>query len=342
MSTHTSTEMSSQMSNQITQLPSETLHMSELTIQLSDPVTELLKAAKRPNTLRAYRSDWQAFTNWCADNSLQSLPASPQCVSAYIAAKQGQLSVATVQRHIASISTAHKTAGHNSPTAHELVRTTMQGLRALGNQVGKRAGRKGKAPALTAEHMRKVIDAIPYDYAGVRDIAVLLIGYKAALRRSEIASICWENIDMQVEGMVLNLQGTKTDSEYAGQRVAVAYESGKYCAVQAIMRYATLCNSQGIGTEQGAVFRNINKHMQLGESLTAASVGAIVTARCAEIGLDGMTAHSLRRGHLTEGHKQGRNEADLMRTSRHKSVQVFRGYIDDADLFGRATGKGLL
>ena len=330
------------MSTQVTQLPSENLTQGLLPAELSAPVAALLLAAKRPNTIKAYRSDWQAFTNWCTQHKLPNLPATAGCVSAYIADRHGQLAIATLQRHIASISTAHKTAGYASPTENELVRTTMQGLRALGNQIGKRAGRKGKAPALTAEHMRRVIDAIPYDHAGVRDIAVLLIGYKAALRRSEIASIRWENIDMQVEGMVLNLLGTKTDSEYSGQRVAIAYEGGKYCAVQAIMRYSTLCNSQGIGTEQGAVFRNINKHLQLGESLTAASVGAIVTARCAEIGLDGMTAHSLRRGHLTEGHKQGRNEADLMRTSRHKSVQVFRGYIDDADLFGRATGKGLL
>ena len=330
------------MSTQLYSLPNQKIRKTELSRELSEPVSELLRAAKRPNTLKAYRSDWQSFSGWCAEHGLQSLPASPDGVAAYIAAKQGHLSVATLQRHVASISTAHKTAGYDTPTGNELVRTTMQGLRAKGNQVSNTAGRKGKAPALTADHMRRVIDAISADHAGVRDIAVLLIGYKGALRRSEIASIHWENIDISVEGVVLNLLGTKTDSAYAGQRVAIAYEGGKYCAVQALLRYRTLCKAQNIDTQQGAVFRNINKHLQVGESLSAHSVGTIVTARCAEVGLEGMTAHSLRRGHLTEGHKQGRAEADLMRTSRHKSVQVFRGYIDEADLFGRATGKGLL
>lgn len=324
-----------------TTLPTHLSPVEVLPSELAAPVAQLLEAAKRPNTLRAYRSDWRAFTSWCERTRLTALPAQPQTVAAYIADRQLDLAPSTLQRHVASISTAHKTAGHLSPCESELLRTTMQGLRATHKAPAKRTGRKGKAPALTAEQMRRIVDVLGNDPASLRDRAVLLLGYKAALRRSELAGLSWESVEMLPEGIVLHLHNTKTDRQHSGQRVAVVAESGPYCAVQALTAWRTWCTLQA-DTQQGAVFRSVNKHMQLGDSLSAASVGAIVSTRAGDVGLEGVTAHSLRRGHLTEAHRRGRSEADLMHTSRHKSVSVLRGYLDDADLFARATGKGLL
>jgi integrase len=314
---------------------------SVLPAALADPVAQLLQAAKKPNTLRAYRSDWQAFRVWCEAHALDPLPATPATVAAYVAARQSDLAASTLQRHVASISTAHKTAGHTSPCETELVRTTMQGLRATHKAPATRTGRKGKAPALTAEQMRRIVDALGNDPAALRDRAVLLLGYKAALRRAELAGLKWEQVELLPEGIVLHLHNTKTDKGHTGQRVAVVTEGGPYCAVQALSAWRAWCSMQA-DTQQGAVLRSVNKHRQLGDSLSAASVGAIVSTRAADVGLDGVTAHSLRRGHLTEAHRRGRSEADLMHTSRHKSVSVLRGYLDDADLFSRATGMGLL
>lgn len=335
------TQRGNDMNSTQATLPSAYLPQGLLPAELSQPVADLLRAAKRPNTLRAYRSDWQAFSSWCLAHDLAALPAQSDTVAAYVAARQHDLASTTLQRHIASISTAHKTAGLQSPCETELVRTTMQGLRATSGTRVAAQGRKGKAPALSADHMRALLSAISTDPAGLRDTALLLLGYKAALRRSEIAGLLWSDIEQLPEGVVLTLRDSKTDNKHTGQRVGIVAEAGEYCAVQALMRWRAWAILQ-TGTETGAVFRSINKHYHLGETLSAASVGAIVTQRAAEVGLVGITAHSLRRGHLTEGHKQGKAEADLMRTSRHKSVQVFRGYLDDADLLGRATGKGLL
>lgn len=334
--------MTNPMSTQVSNLPAE-LNSDLLPLDLSAPIYEMVHASKRPNTMKAYRADWQAFTTWCKANDLNPMPATAEAVAAYLTDRRYDLSVTTLARHVASISQAHKwypVQPQPNPTDTELVRAVMQGLRATANQ-RTRDSRKGKAPALTAEQMRQLLAPIGDDLAGLRDKALLLIGYKAALRRSELASVTWQQIEWLPEGIVLHLHGAKTDHDYLGQAVALRYEQSDYCPITALKHWRIAC-AQQIEVDTGAIFRSVNKHLQLGATLTAHSIGAIVSARAAEVGLHGVTAHSLRRGHITEGHKQGRTEADLMRTSRHKSVAVFRGYIDDADLMSRATGAGLL
>lgn len=319
------------------------------TQQLTPAVIDLLQAAKRPNTLAAYTSDLQAFGAWCWARSLSGLPASPETVAAYIADRAGDLSPRTLQRHCASIAQAHRLKGLPSPTQHELVRTCLQGLRAKAatSRPTTRKGRKTKAPALLAEQVRQILNRIPTDTgAGLRDTALLLVGYKGALRRSELAGLQWWQVEWSAEGVLLRLQASKTDKGNTGQTVALAQENGAFCPVEALRNWRAFCTQQAGLTadelEAGAVFRSLNKHQQLGDSLSAHGVGQIVKHRAEAVGLQGITAHSLRRGHLTEGHRRGKTEADLMRTSRHRSVAVFRSYIDEADPFSRATGRGLL
>lgn len=319
------------------------------TSNLTPAVIDLVQAAKRPNTLAAYRSDLQAFGQWCTQQGLSALPASPETVAAYLADKGSDLHPKTLQRHCASIAQVHRLKGLQSPTQHELVRTCLQGLRAKAalQRPKKQAGRKTKAPALLAEHVRLMLGDIQQDTgAGLRDTALLLVGYKAALRRSELAGLQWWQVEWSAEGVLLRLQGTKTDKGSTGQVVALAHEGGVFCPVEALQRWRSWCTESAQISpktlEEGAVFRSLNKHLHVGESITAHAVGEIVKQRANAVGLENVTAHSLRRGHLTEGHRRGKTEADLMRTSRHRSVAVFRSYIDEADPFTRATGKGLL
>ena len=330
--------------NSLTVTPST---QSTLTLPVTEAVKELLKASKRPNTLAAYRFDWQSFQAWCESVSAQAMPASPQTLAEYIAAKRTELQPSTLQRHCASIAQAHRLRGFLSPTESELVRTALQGLRAL-SAVTYRApkkGRKTKAPALTAEAMRQTLSALPSDGAGLRDSALLLVGFKTAARRSELASLQWWQVEWQPEGVLLKFQASKTDKTFSGQQVALVREGGLYCPVTALEAWRYWLLNAGINSDEleaGAVFRGITKHQKISDKLSAHAIGEIVKARTLGAGLIGITAHSLRRGHLTEGFKQGKTEADLMKTSRHRSVAVFRSYIEEADPFSRATGKGLL
>lgn len=336
--------MTTQQSSLIAQKPS-TVPAGRL--PLTEAVKELLSASKRPNTLAAYRSDWSSFEQWCSEAGLKCLPASPETLAEYVAAKRSQLQPSTLQRHCASIAQAHRLAGYQSPTEGEIVRTALQGLRALAATAYRapRKGRKVKAPALTAEAMRETLSRLPADGAGVRDRALLLVGYKTAARRSELAGLQWWQVEWQAEGLLLKFQASKTDKIYTGQQVALVREGGAYCPVNALEAWRAYCLASGIGAaelEAGAVFRGITKHSKITEKLSAHAVGEIVKTRTLGAGLAGITAHSLRRGHLTEGIKQGKTEADLMRTSRHRSVAVFRSYVEEADPFKRATGRGLL
>lgn len=320
------------------------------TTTLTPAVIDLIQAAKRPNTLAAYQSDLQAFGQWCAQQGVSALPASPETVAAYIADKGSDLNPKSLQRHCAAIAKVHGLKGLQSPTKHELVRTCLQGLRAKAatQRPQKQAGRKTKAPALLAEQVRLMLGSITQDTgAGLRDTALLLVGYKAALRRSELAGLQWWQVEWSAEGVLLRLQATKADKVYKGQMVALAHEGGAFCPVEALQRWRLWCTENAQISpktlDEGAVFRSLNKHLQLGESISAHAVGEIVKQRASAVGLPSVTAHSLRRGHLTEGHRRGISEADLMRTSRHRSLTVFRSYIDEAqDPFAKATGKGLL
>jgi len=229
------------------------------------------------------------------------------------------------------------------------VRTCLQGLRAKAatQRPAKHKGRKTKAPALTADQVRITLAGITQEHgAGLRDTALLLVGYKGALRRSELAGLKWWQLEWSSEGVLLRLQATKTDTNSTGQTVALAHEGGVFCPVEALQRWRlwSVESAQISPTtlDEGSVFRSLSKHQQLDESISAHAVGEVVKQRAPPVGLQHVTAHSLRRGHLTEGHRRGKTEADLMRTSRHRSVAVFRSYIDEADRFSRATGKGLL
>lgn len=316
---------------------------------LTPAVIDLIEASKRPNTLAAYRSDLQAFGLWCTKHGWPAIPASPETVAAYVADRGSDLSPKTLQRHCASIAQVHKLKGLQSPTSSELVRTCLQGLRAkaAAQRPQPKKGRKTKAPALLREQAQALLGHIEQDTgAGLRDTALLLVGYKGALRRSDLAGLQWWQIEHSTEGVLLRLQGSKTDKTHTGQSVALAHEGGAFCPVEALQRWRTWCTqSTGLAAnaiEQGAVFRSVNKHQQTGQSLSAHAVGEIVKRRAAAAGLQSITAHSLRRGHISEGHRQGKAEADLMRTSRHRSIAQFRSYIDEADPFSKATGKGLL
>ncbi len=326
-------------------IPSNTSTLPALRLPVTEAVKELLSASKRPNTLAAYRFDWASFQKWCELVGDQSLPALPETLAEYIAAKRSELQPSTLQRHMASIAQAHRLAGYQSPTESELVRTALQGLRALSVTAYKapQKGRKSKAPALTAEAMRETLSRLPADLAGVRDRALLLVGYKTAARRSELSALQWWQVEWQSEGVLLKFQASKTDKTYTGQQVALVREGGLYCPVGALEAWREWCLGAGLDAKQleaGAVFRGITKHLKISEKLSAHAIGEIVKARTSGAGLAGITAHSLRRGHLTEGIKQGKTEADLMKTSRHRSVAVFRSYVEEADHFAELQVKG--
>ena len=156
---------------------------NENVVELVSKAQALLSLAKSPNTIRAYKSDWQNFQGWCGDHGLDSLPASAETICLFLTANVERLKPASLQRHLASIGQAHQAAGHDSPSAHILVRNLMAGIR---RQRG--VAQQGKSPILI-DDLRSMILALPASSAGVRDKAILLLGFASACRRGEIVAL---------------------------------------------------------------------------------------------------------------------------------------------------------
>src|SRR5512132_1293964 len=146
-----------------------------------DQAKEFARHSKAESTLRGYRSDWRDFCSWCERNQQRCLPASPETVAAYIAECAGRLKVGSIQRRLNAIAEAHKAVGLESPTASGMVRNTLKGIR---RTIGTAAVQK--APALTAD-IRAMVENAGDGLIGLRDRALILLGFAGALRRSEVA-----------------------------------------------------------------------------------------------------------------------------------------------------------
>ena len=350
--------------------PAYTTHTQLHTLEphLAEQVAAAVGASKKPNTLRAYQSDLRAYGAWCIGNGLQALPATAETVAAYLAdqavhggPKGLGLAMSTLRRHLATISKAHRLAGfthERNPVSSELVADTLDGLE---NEKG---AAPDQAPGMTPALLRQVVEAITTtvpashgrgerpDLAGLRDRALLLVGWSAALRRSELAQLRWGQVSWETGGAVLLLEHSKTDKAKTGQKAPVKAEAGSdLCPAAALQAWREACSARGYwkrgdwqdgASDDRPVFPAINRYGHLGEAMTPHSVGLIITHRSAAAGVEGMTGHSLRRGLIQAAYLAGRTDSEIMQTSRHRSVNMVRTYQADAGLVERAASRGLL
>ena len=300
---------------------------SELT-RLAGLTCGFLAAAKAESTRRAYRADWSHFEAWSRQHSLAALPATPETVALYITDLAASHKPATLRRRLTVISRAHQAAGHPSPASMQqaLVSETLKGIRrTLGT------AQAGKRPLYT-EQVRAMIRALPENLQGLRDRALLLIGFAGGFRRSELAGLAVEDIADEKDGLVITLHRSKTDQEGQGRKVALPYGSNpETCPVRCYREWL-----QAAGLEQGAVFREIDRHGRLEtKPLHKDSVGLIVKRAAARIGLDvaEYAGHSLRAGLATQAYLNGANELAIMQQTGHRSLATVRKYIREGSLF---------
>lgn len=287
-----------------------------------------------PATMRAYRNDWQQFLSYCQRSQRDSLPALPETVALFVAAEaQAGRRPSTLQRRIAAIRLAHRAADLESPTHADVVTGAMRGIR---REHGTRPTQK--APIL-AEQLKELVDRIDLEtLAGIRDRALLLVGFAAALRRSELAALEWADIEWVHQGMRVHIRRSKTDQEAQGEYVPVPL-GGDYCPVTALRAW------QGASGHDGAVFRGFYRGDKLRvEALSPYSVALIVQRYARSLGWEvaAYAAHSLRAGWVTSA---AMNRASLMKmreVTRHKSLQTLQIYIRRAEEFVDHAGDGLL
>jgi site-specific recombinase XerD len=295
---------------------------------------DLAKAEKAVSTRKAYSTDFRIFKAWCDGKGVGSLPASPETVAAFLAHETGDgTKPSTLGRHIAAIRYAHKLAHLDTPTDSEAVKATLRGIRRTFGGAKVR-----KAPAVAAK-MLSMVTLAPDSVAGLRDRALLLLGFAGAFRRSELVALDVADIAEAKTGLLITIRRSKTDQEGEGVTIAIA-RGDVACPARALREWL-----DAAGIETGPIFRPINKARTIASSrLTDQSVAKIVKAYAERAGYDASTfsGHSLRSGFLTSAAAKGASIFKMMDVSRHKSVDTLRGYVRDAELFKDHAGAGLL
>jgi len=294
-------------------------------------------AEKADATRRAYRSDWQDFARFCADRGVAPLPAAPATLAAYAAslADAGR-KYSTIRRRVAAIAYAHKLKGFEPPDQAEAVKAVLRGIR---RRIGVAVVRK--APAVL-KIVAAMLKKLPTDTkAGLRDRALLALGFAAALRRSELAALDVPDLEFVDAGVLVHLRHSKTDQEGKGQFVAVPH--GKSLRPVAALR-AWL---DAAGITEGPVFRPVGKGIRgpvKPDRLSDKSIADIVKRCCAAAGFDAaaFSGHSLRAGFVTEALARGADPINVMRVTRHVEISTLVGYDRRAKAFKDHAGKKFL
>ena len=293
-----------------------------------------LKNSKAANTLRAYKADFKDFSLFCAKNGLSSMPTEPKILSLYLTHLSATSKFSTLKRRIASISVVHKLKGHYLDTKHPLIMENLHGIKRV-----KGANQKSKKPILINE-LKLIINVIdqylsnnelgPVDCIiaessknirnKIRDKAIILVGFSGGFRRSELVNIDYEDIEFVTEGVKIFIKRSKTDQSGEGMIKAIPYFDNKsFCPVLALKYW--IDNSE---IKSGKLFDISDK-----------SIALIIKKYASLAGLDPNKygGHSLRSGFATSAAESGAEERNIMAMTGHKTTQMVRRYIQEANLF---------
>ena len=277
-----------------------------------------LKNSKANNTLRAYQSDFSDFSNFCTKNGFSFMPTQPKIIALYITHLSKSFKFSTLKRRIASISVIHKLKGHYLDTKHPIIMENLLGIkRTLGSR------QKAKKPILIND-LKLIIKAIDEDK--IRDKALILLGFAGGFRRSELVNVYFQDIDFVPEGVKILIRRSKTDQSGEGSIKAIPYfENQEFCPVIALKNYLNKKFSNSDKSQKDVKIFEISDK----------SVALIIKRYAEKAGLDSSkyAGHSLRSGFATTAAEFGAEERNIMAMTGHKTTQMVRRYIQEANLF---------
>jgi site-specific recombinase XerD len=290
-----------------------------------------LQSSKAINTVRAYKSDFNDFGLFCAYNGLKSLPTEPKIVSlylTYLSTKGAKMS--TIKRRLVSIGVIHKLKGHYLDTKHPAIIENIMGIKRR-----KGSNQKGKKPILI-NYLKIIIDVIDQqnreEIKKLRDRSIILIGFSGGFRRNEIVSLDYDDLDFVPEGLKINIKRSKTDQFGEGFKKALPYfDNSQYCPVVSLKNWIDITK-----INSGSLFRRFSKGSRLTEKrLTDQTVALLIKEYLQLAGIDSKnySGHSLRSGFATSAAEAGAEERNIMAMTGHKSTEMVRRYIKEANLF---------
>ena len=306
--------------------------MNELVTDIKSLELETLKnlrSSKAANTLRAYKADFKDFSAFCLKNGFSSIPTEPKILSLYLTHMSTTSKFSTLKRRIASITVIHKMKGHYLDTKHPIIMENLHGIKRI-----KGTNQKAKKPILI-NNLKLIINIIDQHLSycelpelegskgirnKIRDKAIILVGFSGGFRRSEIVNIDYDDIEFVTEGVKIFIKRSKTDQSGEGMIKAIPYFDNKsFCPVLALKQW--IDNYQ---IKSGKLFDISDK-----------SVALIIKKYVSLAGLDPNKygGHSLRSGFATSAAESGAEERNIMAMTGHKTTQMVRRYIQEANLF---------
>ena len=290
-----------------------------------------LQSSKSNNTIKAYKSDFNDFEIFCAQNGFKSLPSDPKIVSLYLthlSTKDAKIS--TLKRRLVSIGVIHKLKGHYLDTKHPTIIENILGIKRRKGSI-----QKAKKPILISS-LKLIIDSIDQqnnqEIKKFRDRSIILIGFSGGFRRNEIVSLDYDDLDFVPEGLKINIKRSKTDQFGEGFTKALPYfDSSQYCPVVSLKNWLDISK-----ITSGPVFRRFVKGSKLSENrLTDQTVAILIKEYLNLAGIDNKnySGHSLRSGFATSAAESGVEERNIMAMTGHKSTEMVRRYIKEANLF---------
>ena len=307
--------------------------MNKITTELKslhEATINNLKNSKANNTIRAYKSDFKDFAAFCTRHSLNSLPSEPKIISLYLTYLSKNSKISTLKRRLVSISMVHKLKGYYLDTKNPIIVENLIGIKRVKGSI-----QKGKKPLLI-NHLKLIINTINgikvEQVKKQRDKTLILIGFAGGFRRTELISIDYEDLDFVEDGLKITIKKSKTDQFGEGAIKGLPYFTNDiYCPVKNLKKWLEISK-----IKSGPVFRKFKKGSLLTEKrLTDQSVALIIKKYLQLAGVENanFAGHSLRSGFATVAADSGADERSIMAMTGHKTTQMVRRYIQEANIF---------
>ena len=298
--------------------------------KLHEDTLNNLKTSKSNNTLRAYKSDFKDFGFFCAKHGLNLLPTEPKIVSLYLTYLSKNSKISTLRRRLVSIGVIHKLKGHYLDTKHPVIIENLLGIKRKKGSI-----QIGKKPILI-NHLKQIINVIDEQkiekIKKLRNRTLILVGFSGGFRRTELISINHEDLDFVDEGVKITLRRSKTDQFGEGMLKGLPYfDNEKYCPVISLKKWINISK-----IKTGPIFRRFAKSAKLTKHrLTDQSVVLLIKEclKLAGIENENFSGHSLRSGFATVAAESGADERSIMEMTGHKTTQMVRRYIREANIF---------
>lgn len=329
-------------------------------------VRRYARASKAQSTRSQYAHYFKDFAEWCAAHGATPLPALPETAVGYLTglAEQGY-ALSTINQAASAIRNAHELSALPSPIDHGQVRATVDGIAKENRR--EEQGREPLYPEQLAIIRVAMNTGRPAD---VRDWALILVGWRLALRASEFKHLRIEDVRREKGAILLSVLREKTAKNGEADRKLKRITRGKRPEsdpMAALELWLALLKQ--IGVASGPIFRALDRRGRLGEALSANAVNIVVRERARAAGLNGTKekrirkkngdaekvrpsgprvrarekygAHSLRAGFVSTMRRFGKSYEEIMEITDHESIEMVKRYnkfggakLDNADDLG--------